>query len=490
MRAVSIALGLMVFILAFGWVIFREPRAAEVTKPAQRLTNENTVLAHGAKGDGMADDTAAIQQAVDAGGLVVFPRGVYRLTKSVTINLDRVGYTCLSGGLVARVVMAGEGPAFKFVGTHGGTAGPTTVKPNVWANERMPGIDGLEIVGEHENADGVAVSGTMHLILTSLAVRECRHGIHLTERNRNIIVGDCHLYHNRGVGLFLDHVNLHQINVTGSHISYNGDGGIVVTGGQVRNLHVSGCDLEANHGEGRPPTANILIDNTDGSNAEVAITGCTIQHTRKVPGSANVRVKGPATPVKGTDELRDGHITIVGNVMSDTIVNIHLQQTRGVTIVGNTCWTAVEHQILAEQSANIIVGSNNIDRNPRYWREENDAANAILFRECRDCTLNGLQVLGVRFAPAAITLEKCERFNLTGLTILDSENCGLLLKDVSLSRVSDCLIRHDAPAGDAKILSIKAEGGHGNMIVDNSLGLPCEISPGTGLFERNYTPKP
>lgn len=49
------------------------------------------VLAHGAKGDGTTDDTAAIQAAIDAvttGGVVFFPRvsSFYRITNEITIN--------------------------------------------------------------------------------------------------------------------------------------------------------------------------------------------------------------------------------------------------------------------------------------------------------------------------------------------------------------------------------------------------------------------
>src|ERR1051325_7113791 len=48
------------------------------------------VTSTGAKGDGQADDTNAIQRAVDAGGTVRFPAGTYRLTRTIAGNsLDR-----------------------------------------------------------------------------------------------------------------------------------------------------------------------------------------------------------------------------------------------------------------------------------------------------------------------------------------------------------------------------------------------------------------
>ncbi|MCA9206504.1 MAG: hypothetical protein KDA59_25800, partial [Planctomycetales bacterium] len=107
----------------------------------------------GAVGDGMHDDTAAIQKAVDSmTGAIRFPKGTYRLTQPVVIDLDRVGYTSLSGDGVAKIVMAGPGPAFRFVGTHFKSADPGGFEDNVWDRQRMPLVDGLAIHGEHEEA--------------------------------------------------------------------------------------------------------------------------------------------------------------------------------------------------------------------------------------------------------------------------------------------------------------------------------------------------
>ena len=442
---------------------------------------------HGAKGDGTADDWQAVQNAVDAGtGTALLPKGVYRISKPVVIDLAKTGFVAIRGDGGARVVMAGEGPAFKFVGSHAGTADPKTVKPAVW-DERMPTVEGIEIVGDHANADGIEASGTMQLTISRVLIRKCRHGVHLTGRNRNVIISDTHLYENRGIGVFLDAVNLHQINVTGCHVSYCDGGGIVCRAGEVRNLQITGCDIESNHGKDGPPTANVLIDSTGGSHAEVAITGCTVQHNHVAPGSANIRIVGPsAKAAKGADgEMRDGHVTITGNILSDVKVNVHLLHARGVVMTGNTCWTAYEHNLLVEHCTAVTIGPNNFDRNPRYAAEEKpETTNAILFRDCSDCTLTGFTISRVRAAPAGVTLERCDRFNVGNLTILDCDGVGLLLKELTNSRVGGCLIRDDRPG--AASLSVKTAGGRGNAIADNHFGRPSDILKGVGLVDRNY----
>src|SRR5690606_4534888 len=125
-----------------------------------------------AKGDGRTDDTNAIQRAVDAGGRIVFPSGVFRLTRTIRVDLDRTGFVALTGDSTTRILMAGPGPAFEFVGTHAGSAAPSTFKPDVWERQRTPRVDGLEIVGAHPEADGIAATGTMQLTVTHVVVRE------------------------------------------------------------------------------------------------------------------------------------------------------------------------------------------------------------------------------------------------------------------------------------------------------------------------------
>ena len=120
---------------------------------AQSPTGAPEGVFFGAVGDGRADDTDALQRAVDSGvGDIRLPKGVYRITRPIVVDLDKVGYTSFHGGGVAKLVMAGPGPALKLIGTHGGTASPKTVREDVWLRQRTPMIDGLEIVGEHPEA--------------------------------------------------------------------------------------------------------------------------------------------------------------------------------------------------------------------------------------------------------------------------------------------------------------------------------------------------
>ncbi|MEZ6140592.1 MAG: right-handed parallel beta-helix repeat-containing protein [Zavarzinella sp.] len=434
-----------------------------------------TVLSFGAVGDNEFDNTTAIRQAIQSGiGHIHFPAGIYQISETIEIDLSKSGPVAITGNGLARIIMTGPGPALRFIGSHGGTADPKSVNPKIWTTERMPIVDGIEITGAHPEASGIEAHGTMNLIITRLFVRNCLHGIHLTKRNRNVLISNCHLYENRGVGVFLDNVNLHQMNVTGSHISYNNLGGVVVKAGEVRNLHITGCDIESNHRTNSPPTANVLIDSVGGTNAEIAITGNTIQHNHQAKGSANIRIIGPTIESKKTPERRDGHVTITGNVLSDVQVGIHLQDARGVVISGNTSWMSFEHNLLVENSSHIIVGENSFERNPRYdYGDSTQARNAIAFRSCSECTLNGFHVSEVHEEAGAVVIEECSRMNISNLTILDCDHAGLVLKNVTRSRIADCFIRDDRK--EATSFSLKVTGGENNVIRSNVLGRPAEL---------------
>jgi hypothetical protein len=426
------------------------------------------VLDYGAAGDGSADDTTAIQSLVDLKASTIrFPAGTYRITRPIVIDLDKLGYTSLVADGTARIEMAGPGPAIKFLGTHGGTAAPDTARPEVWERQRMPTIEGLAIVGVHAEADGIEAAGTMQLTIRGVHIRKCRHGIHLVERNRNVLIDACHIYENSGCGVYLDRVNLHQTNISASHISYCGGGGVVVRGGDVRNVHIAGCDIEANMSAGGPPTANVLFDCADGSVAEAAITGCTIQHTRDAPDSANIRILGSGFMNRRGERLpfQCGHVTILGNVLSDVQTNIHLKGARGVTITGNTFWQAYAHNLLVEDSQQVVLGANMLERNPLYGYTD-EASNKIVFQGCRDSTITGLHVHRVIGAEAGVVLDKCERMHVTGCTILDCDNAALLVRDCANSRIAGNLLRDDRPEAKPGAKLLQVTGGSDNIIGD------------------------
>lgn len=442
------------------------------------LTTASFALAQEPVGDGKTDDTAAIQHLFDTVGSVRLPKGTYLLTQTVKIDLAKTGFAALSGDGTVRLIMAGTGPALHFVGTHEGSAAPETFKPEVWEMQRTPMVDGIEIVGADAEADGIEATGTMQITLSRVVIRDCRHAVHLSVRNRNVLISACHFYHNTGIGVFYDNVNLHQSNIVGSHISYNGGGGVVSVGGNVRNLHIGTCDIEGNHAKDGPPSANVLLDSRGGSIGEVAITGCTLQHTHKSPDSANIRIIGSGTDASllrrgGREHTREGNVTITANVFSDVQVNVEIQHARGVTITGNTFWEGFQHDLAVTDSGHIVVTGNNFDRNPRYLVNGNDNAekNGIVFQRCEDTLFSNNVISGVWQQRAAVDIEACDRMQISHNSVLDSDGVGLRLENVTNSIISGNIIRDDREgAARSKEPSLLIVGGKDNLSVQNVLG--------------------
>jgi len=474
---------LTVIVLLVGLIINTQASIGSGNLPA---AIKGDVRDYGAIGDGITDDTIALQKAVDSRAGLIRLRGIYRITKPIVINLDKVGYTSFVGDGVTKIIMAGPGPALKFVGTHFKSADPDQFTENVWQRQRMPIVDCIAIEGKHPDAVGIEAVGTMELTITRVHIRNVLHGIHLTNNNRNLLISNCHIYENSGIGIFYDSVNLHQSNIIGCHISYNDRGGIVSRGGNVRNIHITGCDIESNMSPETPPTANVLIDSADSTygTGEVAITGCTIQHNSPSPDSANIRIIGRSKPDRNGKPVREGNVTITGNVLSDVKVNVHLKECRGVILTGNTFWMGYTHNLLIEDCSNIIVGANNFDRNPRYdYGNSLDARNSLLVSNSADCTLTGLHITNVWKAPAGLMIENCKRMNVTDCEILDCDNIGLLLKEVTDSRISNCLISENRP--DTESASLKVIGGSGNMIANNLLTVAPQIPENTAHVSGN-----
>ena len=331
----------------------------------------------GAKGDGKTDDTKSINAAISSAkdGLVEFPRGMYRISKTIEIQLFKDGAIGLTGrGASASIIMAGEGPAFRFIGSHDkGSALPASVQPITWEKERMPLIDGLEIIGANANADGIELRNTLMPTLRALLIRKVRNGIHLTSRNRNVLIDACHVYDVSGVGIFLDQVNIHQFIISASHISYCKKGGIKVSGSEIRNFQITGNDIEYNCDPEGPASADIWIDCSQGGSVrEGTISGNTIQAIPS-PGGANIRFVGVSN---NPDKV--GLWSITGNHISNQEVNIHLESTRGINITGNTFIRGYDRHLQIANSRNLIIDGNVFDHNTDYFPADIKSFGGIL----------------------------------------------------------------------------------------------------------------
>ena len=463
----------------------------------------SNILDFGAVGDGKADDTAAIQHTLDKGsGVIEFPRGTYRITRPLLVDLARHGRTSLDGsGGVAKLVMDGPGPAIFLRGTHSKTADPNGFQPNTWEHERMPTLNAIEIEGNHPEADGVRIEGVMQPTLTRVLIRRVRTAVHVTKRARNLLISHCHFYYNTGVGVHFDHCNLHQAIVTGSHVSYCRLGGIRIDGSEIRNFQITGNDIEYNnnraHHEKFPdddavPTAEIYIDVGEGSVGEGSvregtIAGNTIQASDS-PNGANIRFIGRSDQ----ENHKVGMWTISGNLIGSQTNNVHLTSAWGVTLAGNHIYSGHNRNLLVENSRNIVVGANCFGHNPDY--RKNELCTGLRFVDSTACNISGTMIQefpadrktvpGTPPIPRAGLLEliRCRNVNVSGVQILEGAPYGIYLEDCNDTLISGCQVL-DGRKDKLMKAAIRWKGkGTGNMITACRIGSGTE---GTILAEKH-----
>jgi len=438
----------------------------------------------GASGDGKRDDTTAILHAIsDGDGRLEFPRGDYRISQSLRFVLAETSRWSISGtGGVAKIIMAGPGPAIHLIGTHSTTADPAGFHPEEWQHERMPQVSGLEIVGKHPEADGICIEGVMQPTLTGLLLRELRNAVHVTNRARNLLIDHCHIYNNTGIGVFLDRVNLHQAIISSSHISYCRLGGVRIENSEIRNLQITGNDIEYNNNKSHQvpdaddlPTAEIYIDVGEGSVREGTISGNTLQATAS-PNGANIRFIGN----RSEGDHRVGMFTITGNLIGSQTTNIHLSWARGVTITGNYIYSGHHRNMLAEHCRNIVFNSNCCGHNPDY--KDLELATGIRFVDSQSCNLTGNLIedaqAGMHTVKDAapiqrdglVELVRCQRMNITGSQILDGAPYGMFLENCSDVLINGCTITDKRADRLMKAPILWQGAGQDNIIANSRLG--------------------
>jgi polygalacturonase len=421
----------------------------------------------GARGDGKTDDTQAILHAVQKGdGVLHFPRGDYLISRTIPIPLQMHGRLAIDGAHgTTRILMTGAGPAFNLIGSHRRTADPTHFTDDQWRKERMPIVSGIEIVGQHAQADGIRVEGIMQPTFHQVLIRKCRHGIHLNNRDRNVLISDCHIYDNSGIGIFLDAVNLHQINIHGNHISYCKQAGIKVVNSEIRNIQICSNDIEYNYDAKANDCADVYFDCRTGTVREGTLVGNTVQ-ARESPGGANVRFIGAKDHPNAV-----GMFTITGNLIGSQARTLDLHSCRGVVITGNALYNGYRHSIWAENAEHLVIGPNSIDHNSDY---KGNSTDQIVLRNCRTVSLTGLILQHIRPPTEAVTssveLRGCQNVNITGMQIIGARVRGIALENCQFVRVADSTIRGTADDKNYRA-ALTVDGQCANvMVVNNFLG--------------------
>jgi hypothetical protein len=260
-------------ILAAGEAAAEAPADCRLPAPKGPVAD---VRDHGAKGDGRADDTGAIQRAIDriagTGGTVRVPGGTYlvdaagsiplKLRSNMTLALDdgatlkvipngKESYSTLLGDGVANVTITGgtiEGDRDR----HGGKSGEWGMGVKLVGPSRNVSI--ADVTVRNMWGDGIYISGASNVRLCSVtAERNRRQGLSVIAVDGLLVSRS--VFRNTGgtrpgAGIDMEPngpgERIADVRIEGSKFIDNAGGGILVAGkrGEVSNVAITGNVFE------------------------------------------------------------------------------------------------------------------------------------------------------------------------------------------------------------------------------------------------------
>lgn len=349
---------------------FARPSALSQSAPlslsptaAPRSTSTTTLFVNvkdlGARGDGVTDDTAAVQAAIDQGGVTWFPTGDYSCRTLVMRKASRLAgansgtYTYANGAYAADYL----GTASRIV-RRAGTNAPLISGP-VGAKRVI--LEDLELDGNSP----AQTSGAAHVVLladasgtedTQWVISRCYiHGridpnaSSWGSAGSNVYIGAgrmaCHI-----VNSVSNYANVHGLQINGADtvvhgciVGDNGADGIVI-GAWVTT--VTACAVYNN-------TNGVFVASTgNGSPKRIMLNGNGIDRNRH---SGVLVDKGNATGAAGVSIMSNA-FTTNGTALDNTWAHVGINAVTGHVALGGNIFSAVEAGYQSRTSFAVLLG--------------------------------------------------------------------------------------------------------------------------------------
>lgn len=293
--------------------------------------------AYGAKGDGITDDSAAIQKAVNAvagtGGTVTIPAGTYRVNPVVNTNAGiRLGSNMTLSLEAGAVLQALPTTTSRYVVVLLSGVQNVNIRGGLVLGNRYNNT----ITDADEAGFGVQVMNSTHVVVEGMTAKDCwADGFYVGASSQDVTLCQVVADNNRRNGMSITSVK--GMAVRGC--TFKNATGSIENGSWVNGF---GIDIEPNVGE---------------TVAEVHISGCTFAAN----ANAGLAV-GPSGANAGrafvTNTLIDGN-TATGNGLRGGGSGIGISNTSGHQITNNTITDNIGTGICLrnEANANLVRGN-------------------------------------------------------------------------------------------------------------------------------------
>jgi hypothetical protein len=222
--------------------------AAAVARTLEnRFADVVNVKDFGAVGDGVADDTAAIQAALNAAnagkGKVCIPAGTY-----IVGNINWPGNNIILQGETSGFSYNSSATPKSILKAKSGTTIVLDLVQTGLAEDRTGNvIQDLEVDGNAISLVGIDCAGSN--IIERVRVRGCTTaGVRLTNFTNGTRIVRCGLNQNSGWGLKIEGASTTTFSVTDTNISLNTLGGVDIQAGVL--VYFQNCVIESNNGPG------------------------------------------------------------------------------------------------------------------------------------------------------------------------------------------------------------------------------------------------
>jgi hypothetical protein len=318
MRKLFIGLLLIVFVFSNSYAVF----GATVGTPIKEINVKN----YGAKGDGISDDTAAIQKAIDEASaqkaVILFPASTkyYKITKHLTLRSN----TMISG-YGATLFMPSQSNVSVMLYSHANNyLSNVTIK-----GLKLSSVNDRVGTGEYEGSmtsyvEGISLSGVGGLNVQDVTMENLYMGLKLGasssgQKNENIKVDYLNVYSSRNP-LYLSTTN--NFTMTNSILDATGGGTKFLHAayfrGAVSNLYFDNVQFNNTPGggihiyNGKPELAaaqNLIFENCSINNTRA---GVYINSGAKEITFRNLSIKdsGLGFKINGASNVNIGQVTI------------------------------------------------------------------------------------------------------------------------------------------------------------------------------------
>jgi hypothetical protein len=328
------------------------------------------VLDYGAVGDGVTNDTAAVQAALNSGRKnILFPQGTYKVTSSLSV------------------------PANVFLSAYGATIVGTTITAHIFDFVDGGGMEGGTITGPGNgsysaNSFAILCSGTNNAPSAPTFVNG--------PRIANVTLDGFGAY-----GVRLAYVNNPQIiDCTIKNIGYAGIGGVSCNDGLFRGNTIENVtpgtsgdaygifvDRENGTSETSDPRSYrcIISDNvvknvvvTTGDNGQGIDThaGVDFTITNNIISQCEVGIFVTSSSISGAQALGPKNVTVTGNVISSTLRVGYAIQIAGAQVAGAT----------VDAAENVVVSGNSIFG---YGIAGDATSGAVRIQDTKNCSVVG-----------------------------------------------------------------------------------------------------